>query len=25
LLLGNYAHIPHNPPVLSDVIEITVK
>ncbi|MDG1081529.1 MAG: DUF4399 domain-containing protein [Porticoccaceae bacterium] len=25
LLLGNYAHIPHNPPVMSDVIEITVK
>lgn len=25
LLLGNYAHIPHNPPVLSEVIEITVK
>ena len=25
LLLGNYAHIPHNPPLLSEVIEITVK
>ena len=25
LLLGNYAHIPHNPPVMSEVIEITVK
>jgi hypothetical protein len=25
LLMGNYAHIPHNPPVMSEVIEITVK
>lgn len=25
LLLGNYAHIPHNPPVLSEPIAITVK
>ncbi len=25
LLLGNYAHIPHNPPVLSQVIEVRVK
>ena len=25
LLLGNYAHLPHTPPVLSEVIEITVK
>ena len=24
LLLGNYAHVPHNPPVLSEVIEIEV-
>ncbi len=25
LLLGNYTHVPHNKPVLSDKIEITVK
>ena len=25
LLLGNYAHIPHDPPVLSEKITITVK
>ena len=25
LVLGNYAHIPHNPPLMSEVIEITVK
>jgi hypothetical protein len=25
LLLGNYAHIPHDPPVVSDKITITVK
>jgi len=25
LVLGNYAHIPHNPPIMSEVIEITVK
>lgn len=25
LLLGNYLHIPHNPPVLSEVITVTVK
>lgn len=25
LLLGNFAHIPHDPPVLSDKITITVK
>ena len=25
LVLGNYAHVPHNPPVISDSINITVK
>ena len=25
LLLGNYAHVPHNPPVMSEKITITVK
>lgn len=25
LLLGNYLHIPHDPPVASDVISITVQ
>jgi len=25
LLLGNYSHIPHNPPVLSKPVKITVK
>lgn len=25
LLLGDYSHIPHNPPVLSKAVEITVK
>ena len=25
LVLGNYAHIPHNPPVMSEPINITVK
>ncbi len=25
LILGNYQHVPHNPPVISEKIEITVK
>ena len=25
LLLGNYMHVPHKPPLLSEKIEITVK
>ena len=25
LILGNYLHVPHNPPVVSELITITVK